>query len=190
MLELVDLTGQRAVLILRRTAALVLLECVERIEARLVEIELALHAVDLGGDRRAPGGRRFRELRLQSLDASAESGGGALELLQSIRDIGEVFGDRVVSRGCRRTRSRSGRGILAGLRDECRLRARVLERQPQNFSGGLTVVGEKKRLVGIAHELRFDAEMPVPIDYVAQIGDDGARIGTVRSRRRFSSGRT
>ncbi len=77
-------------------------------------------------------------------------------------------------------------GILAGPGDERRLRARVLERQPHNFGGCLTVIGEKKRLVGIAHELRFDAEMPVPVDHVAQIRDDGARIGGMRPSRRFS----
>ena len=70
--------------------------------------------------------------------------------------------------------------ILAGLGDKRRLRARVLESQPQNFGGGLAVIGEKKRLVGIAHQLRFDAEMPVPVDHVAQIRDDGVRIGRMR----------
>ena len=64
MLELVDLGGERAGLIGRRTAALELSERVERIDARLVEIELALRALNFGSDRSALSRRRFRQPRL------------------------------------------------------------------------------------------------------------------------------
>ena len=72
MIELVDLSAQSAVLIGRRAAAFVLLERVERLDPRLVEIELVLRVLNLGRDRIAPGRRRFRELRLQTVDPSAD----------------------------------------------------------------------------------------------------------------------
>ena len=87
MLELIDLSGQSAALIGRRAAAFELRERLERIAARLVEIELALRILNLQCDRVALARRRFRQLRLQILDSRAERVRGGIERRGGVSDV-------------------------------------------------------------------------------------------------------
>ena len=89
MLELVDLSGQSAALIRRRTAAFELHQGLERLDARLVEIEFALRFFNLGCDRCALARRRFRQARLQILDVRADRVTGGVERLVSLRDVAQ-----------------------------------------------------------------------------------------------------
>ena len=89
MLELVYLSGQSAALIGRRAAAFELRECLERIDALLFEIEFALRFLNFGCDRRALARRRFREPRLQILDARADRVRGGVERLIHLRDVAQ-----------------------------------------------------------------------------------------------------
>ena len=56
-------------------------ECLERLDALLFEIEFALRFLNFGCDRRALARRRFREPRLQILDARADRVRGGVERL-------------------------------------------------------------------------------------------------------------
>ena len=140
MIELVDLSAQSAVLIGRRAAAFVLLERVERLDPRLVEIELVLRALNLRRDRIAPGRRRFRKLCLQTVNPSADLVRRGVERLQTVHHVAQAV---VAGPKRRSSRSSSGRGVRIGLGQVRRLRAGVLESEPQDLAGGLAVVGEK-----------------------------------------------
>ncbi len=89
MLEIVYLSGQSAALIGRRTAAFELREGLERLDARLVEIEFALRFLNFGCDRRALARRRLRQPRLQILDARADRVAGGVERPVSLRDVAQ-----------------------------------------------------------------------------------------------------
>ena len=106
----------------------------------------------------------FASLDLQGVDARAELVGVGVERLQGVDDVAQPRR----ARGRRSVCRRRGSGRRGGLGKIRRLRARVLESELQDFAGGLAVIGEVERLVGIADELRLDAEMSVPVDDVAR----------------------
>ena len=143
LLELVYLRAERTGLVGRRAAAFVLRERVERVDARLVEIEFALRALNFGRDQSRLGAPALwraapanRLMRARSLFAAASS---VCRDLRHIAQAGGAGSAAVLESG-------SG-GARIGLGEVRRLRARVLESQLQDLARRLAVIGKKKRLV-------------------------------------------